>query len=109
MFIELKENTVSLWSFINASSEQYRNPIYGGRQCPIEMVLKPIASMRHIRLWRGLYCRWNPCMRARDPVYQRTRELLALQEQLQKQTDEFRLEKNQKSANQGCRMASPLH
>lgn len=106
---DLKHKTVSLWSFINASTEQYRNPLYGGRHSSIETVLKPIASMRHIRLWKGLYCRWNPCMRAQDPVYQRTRELLALQEQLQKQMDEFRLEKNQKSAIQGCRLASPLH
>lgn len=109
LFSDLKHKTVSLWSFINASTEQYRNPLYGGRQSSIETVLKPIASMRHIRIWKGLYCRWNPCMRAQDPVYQRTRELLALQEQLQKQMDEFRSEKNQKSANQGCRLASPLH
>lgn len=98
-----------MWSFINASTEQYRNPLYGGRHSSIETVLKPIASMRHIRLWKGLYCRWNPTQRAQDPVYQRTRELLALQEQLQKQYDEYRSEKNQKSSSQGCRLASPLH
>lgn len=109
IFSDLKHKTVSLWSFINASTEQYRNPLYGGRHSSIETVLKPIASMRHIRLWKGLYCRWNPTQRAQDPVYQRTRELLALQEQLQKQYDEYRSEKNQKSTNQGCRLASPLH
>lgn len=48
-------------------------------------------------------------MRAQDPVYQRTRELLALQEQLQKQVDEFRFEKNQKTTSQSGRLASPLH
>lgn len=48
-------------------------------------------------------------MRAQDPVYQRTRELLALQEQLQKQVDEFRFEKNSKAASQIGRLASPLH
>lgn len=48
-------------------------------------------------------------MRAQDPVYQRTRELLALQDQLQKQVDEFRFEKNQKTASQSGRLASPLH
>lgn len=107
--VDLKHKTVSLWSFINASTEQYRNPLYGGRTSAIETVLKPVASMRHIRLWKGLYCRWNPSMRAQDPIYQRTRELLALQEQLQKQVDEFRFEKNQKQSNQTGRLASPLH
>lgn len=109
LFSELKKNTVSLWSFINASMDQYRNPLYGGRHSSIEPVLKPIASMRHIRVWKGLYCRWNPSMRVQDSINQRTRELLALQEQLQKQVDEFRFEKNQKSTNQGGRLASPLH
>lgn len=70
--------------------------------------MKPVASMRHIRLWKGLFCRWNPSMRAQDPIYQRTRELLALQEQLQKQVDEFRYE-NQSSTHQSARLSSPLH
>lgn len=48
-------------------------------------------------------------MRAQDPIYQRTRELLALQEQLQKQVEEFRFEKSQKQGNQTGRLASPLH
>lgn len=76
---------------------------------PIETVLKPIASMRHIRIWKGLYCRWDPSMRAQDPIYNRTRELLALQEQLLKQVEEFRFDKSQKPSNQSGRIASPLH
>lgn len=83
---------MSLWSFTNAAPEQYRNPLYGGRNPAIQTVLKPVASMRHIRLWKGLYCRWNPSMRPQDPIYQRTRELLALQEQLVRQVDECRYE-----------------
>lgn len=106
---ELKTKTVSLWSFINSSHEQYRNPLYGGRNSNIQTVLKPVASMRHIRLWKGLYCRWNPSMRAQDPIYQRTRELLALQEQLQRQVDECRFEANSRQGNQNSRLASPLH
>lgn len=89
---DLKHKTVSLWSFTNAAPEQYRNPLYGGRNPAIQTVLKPVASMRHIRLWKGLYCRWNPSMRPQDPIYQRTRELLALQEQLVRQVDECRYE-----------------
>lgn len=61
---EVKYKTVSLWSFMNANHEHYRNPLYGGRISSVKTVLKPIASMRHIRLWKGLYCRWNPSMRA---------------------------------------------
>lgn len=105
----MKHKTVSLWSFTNASPEQYRNPLYGGRANAVQTVLKPVASMRHIRLWKGLYCRWNPSMRPQDPIYQRTRELLVLQEQLQRQVDECRFETNQRAANQTSRLASPLH
>lgn len=54
--------------------------------------------MRYIRLWDGLYRRWHPSMRSHDPVHQRTRELIALQEQLQKRMDDFRLDKNQKTS-----------
>lgn len=75
---------------------------------PVETVLKPIASMRHIRIWKGLYCRWNPSMRAQDSIYHRTRELLALQEQLQKQVDDIRFDKTQKQSHQSGRVASPL-
>lgn len=64
--------------------------------------------MRHIRLWKGLYCRWNPSMRSQDPIYQRTRELLALQEQLRLQVQECYAEMNSKNSNQ-MRLASPLH
>uniref|UniRef100_A0A0P6J551 phosphatidylinositol-3,5-bisphosphate 3-phosphatase n=1 Tax=Aedes aegypti TaxID=7159 RepID=A0A0P6J551_AEDAE len=106
---DLKNRTVSLWSFINSSHEQYRNPLYGGRNMAIQTVLKPVVSMRHIRLWKGLYCRWNPSMRQQDPIYQRTRELLALQDQLLKQVEECRLEKTQQRTHQSGRLTSPLH
>lgn len=106
--IDLKHKTVSLWSLTNASPEQYRNPLYGGRNPSILTVLKPVASMRHIRLWKGLYCRWNPSMRAQDPIYQRTRELLALQEQLLRQVDECRFDSSQRPGNSAARLASLL-
>lgn len=68
--------------------------------------------MRHIRLWKGLYCRWNPSMRTQDPIYQRTRELLALQDQLKRQVEEIlecRTEGNNRTAAQLSRLASPIH
>jgi myotubularin-related protein 1/2 len=105
----LKHKSVSLWSFINASPELYRNPLYGGTYSSVQTVLKPVASMRHIRLWKGLYCRWNPSMRQQDPIYQRTRELLALQEQLRRQVEECRFETTNTRLGNQTRLASPLH
>ncbi|XP_063698839.1 myotubularin-related protein 2 [Culicoides brevitarsis] len=106
---DLKHKTVSLWSWMNASHEQYINPLYGGRTNTAQTVLKPVASMRHIKLWKGLYCRWNPSMRAQDPIYQRIRELLSLQEQLQRQVDEIRCESNNRNQQNNARLASPMH
>lgn len=110
---EVKRHTVSLWSWMNSTLDLYRNPLYGGfaNSTQVQTVLKPVASMRHIRLWKGLYSRWNPAMRTQDPIYQRTRELLALQEQLKRQVDEIvecRMEAN-RVTNQLSRLASPLH
>lgn len=104
----VKQKTVSLWSYINSSLDLYRNPLYYAQQ----QILSPIASMRHIRLWRRLYCRWNPSMRPQDPVYQRTRELLALKEQLEKQVEEGRKEQLLRVARNittPTRLASPIH
>lgn len=106
---DLKHKTVSLWSWMNASHEQYINPLYGGRTNTAQTVLKPVASMRHIKLWKGLYCRWNPSMRAQDPIYQRIRELLSLQDQLQRQVDEIRFESNNRNQQNNARLASPMH
>lgn len=98
---DLKRKTKSLWSFVNAASDQYRNPLYCGYPATSKVVLKPIASARHIKLWKSLYCRWNPSMRVQDPIYQRTRELLLLQEQLQNQVNECRFEQNAKGMGAG--------
>jgi myotubularin-related protein 1/2 len=68
--------------------------------------------MRHIRLWKGYYCRWNPAMRSQDPIYQRTRELLSLREQLKRQIDELKEcknDQNNRSVNPLSRLASPMH
>ena len=51
-------------------------------------------------------------MRTQDPIYQRTRELLALQDQLKRQVDEIlecRTETNNRNAAQLSRLASPMH
>lgn len=58
----VKQKTVSLWSFINSHLDIYRNPLYWSPST-YQQVLVPIASVRHIILWKGHYCRWNPSMR----------------------------------------------
>ncbi|XP_044727687.1 myotubularin-related protein 2 isoform X2 [Chrysoperla carnea] len=107
----VKQRTVSLWSFINSQIDLYKNPLYWA---PVtqQRVLIPVASLRHIRLWKAYYCRWNPSMRPQDPVYQRTRELLVLKDQLSRQVEECRREQQLRSARNLTtppRLASPLH
>ncbi|XP_059047434.1 myotubularin-related protein 2 [Achroia grisella] len=91
---EVKTKTVSLWSYINSNQDLYLNPLYwgpstfgaGSPPSPYSRpqgVLVPVASLRLIKLWKALYCRWNPTMRQQDPIYQRTRELVALRAQLE--------------------------
>ncbi|XP_052753762.1 myotubularin-related protein 2 isoform X1 [Galleria mellonella] len=91
---EVKTKTVSLWSYINSNQDLYLNPLYwgpstfgaGSPPSPYsrpQIVLVPVASLRVIKLWKALYCRWNPTMRQQDPIYQRTRELVALRAQLE--------------------------
>nr|CAD7265417.1 unnamed protein product [Timema shepardi] len=107
----VKQQTVSLWSYINTNMDEYRNPLYwsGNGQ---QHVLVPVASMRHITLWKGHYCRWNPSMRPQDPVFQRARELLALKEQLERKVEECRREQQARAARNMAtppRLASPIH
>ncbi|XP_019871397.1 myotubularin-related protein 2 [Aethina tumida] len=86
---KVKESTVSLWSYTNSQLEAYKNPLYwdecenGGRQ----RVLVPVASIRHIKLWKAYYCRWNLSMRTQDPVHHRIREMLRLKQQLEQKVE----------------------
>ncbi|RZC37710.1 myotubularin-related protein 2 [Asbolus verrucosus] len=59
---KLKEQTVSLWSYTNSQFDLYKNPLYWANNNQ-QRVLIPIASIRHIKLWKAYYCRWNPSMR----------------------------------------------
>lgn len=87
---------MSLWSYINNQIDLYRNPLYWAPTNQ-QQVLVPVASIRHIKLWKAYYCRWNPSMRTQDPVYQRTRELLVLKQQLQNQVEECRKEQQSRA------------
>ncbi|KAL1491072.1 hypothetical protein ABEB36_011725 [Hypothenemus hampei] len=92
---KIKETTVSLWSYTNSNLDSYRNPLYWANSKQ-ERVLVPIASMRHIKLWKAYYDRWNPSMRIQDPVYLRIRELLKLKEQLENDAADYRKEQQQR-------------
>lgn len=59
---EVKQQTVSLWSFINSHVEEFLNPLYCAAQAE-QHVLFPVASLRQLRLWTNYYCRWNPRVR----------------------------------------------
>ena len=63
----VKGKTKSLWSFINSNLDDYLNPLY----CHFvqNFVLFPQASLRHIKLWKGYYCRWNPSMRPQVSLF----------------------------------------
>lgn len=59
---QVKQRTVSLWSYTNSQLPLYLNPLYRSGT-NYQLVLMPIASMRYIKPWKSLYCRWNPSMR----------------------------------------------
>ncbi|XP_016967080.1 myotubularin-related protein 2 [Drosophila biarmipes] len=108
---DLKHRTTSLWTHINSSLDQYLNPLFPSFTQGAELVLRPIASVRSVRLWKGLYCRWNPGLCAPQHGCQRTRELLSKQDQLFKLVSELRLKSNSSSNSMQTttRLASPLH
>ncbi|UYV64126.1 MTMR2 [Cordylochernes scorpioides] len=58
---DVKNRAVSLWSYINSSPEPFTNPQYTSYLQ--QHVLFPVANLRCLQVWRGYYCRWNPCMR----------------------------------------------
>ncbi|KAJ0055770.1 hypothetical protein NL108_011384, partial [Boleophthalmus pectinirostris] len=57
---EVRIKTVSLWSLVNSKTDFYLNPFYTPEP---NMVLCPVASMRHLELWVSYYIRWNPRIR----------------------------------------------
>ncbi|KAH8405111.1 hypothetical protein KR222_001714 [Zaprionus bogoriensis] len=108
---DLKRKTISLWTHINSSLDQYLNPLFPSFTHGPEIVLRPIASVARTRLWKGLYCRWNPGLSAPQDGYQRTRELLSKQDLLFKLVNELRLKQSSRSNNMQTttRLASPMH
>ncbi|XP_060594323.1 myotubularin-related protein 2-like [Ruditapes philippinarum] len=110
--LKVKENTQSLWSFVNCQIDEFMNPLYA--EYLHKHVLFPVASLRRIEIWTGYYCRWNPRMRPQEPIHLRNRELLVLRAQLQQKVEELQKEleiKNSRGILQSSppRMSSPVN
>ncbi|KAG8195485.1 hypothetical protein JTE90_010789 [Oedothorax gibbosus] len=101
---DVKNRTVSLWSFINSNQSDFINPLYTTHQQ--QHILFAVPSMRCIELWKGYYCRWNPRMRPQEPIHIRSRELLAVRAQLIRRKEEQKRELVAKNARN---LASPSH
>lgn len=101
---EVKQKTVSLWSFVNSHTEEFLNPLYcSGSAQGEQLVLFPVASLRQLRLWTAYYCRWNPRGRPQEPMAARSRVLLSLQSQLQRRVQELQLDAR------AARVSSPVY
>ncbi|CAG0892236.1 unnamed protein product [Cyprideis torosa] len=87
---DVRRRTHSLWSFLNHDLNQYRNPLYNS--FAQNVAIFPQASMRHMKVWKGYYCRWNPRMRPQEPIHLRNLELLMIRDQLLRKVVDLQLE-----------------
>ncbi|XP_057314878.1 myotubularin-related protein 2-like [Hydractinia symbiolongicarpus] len=88
----VKGKTHSLWSYINDNLEDYLNPLYA--KLLHQHVLLPVASVRHLKLWKSLYMRWNPRMQPQESMetinkllFTRVQQLRSMCEKLQSELD----------------------
>ena len=114
---EVKQQTVSLWSFVNSHAEEFLNPLYCASYGE-QHVLFPVASLRQLRLWTTYFCRWNPRVRPQEPVAARSRVLLSLRSQLQRRVQELQKELDARLARssaapqtdpRNARVSSPVY
>jgi myotubularin-related protein 1/2 len=86
----LRERTLSLWSYINASPTQYLNPLYRSH----DGALFPLCSARHISFWALYYLRFQsktPEMRSDEHIRESLRtELAARSYRLEKEIQELK-------------------
>ncbi|KAI9560681.1 Myotubularin-related protein-like protein 2 [Daphnia sinensis] len=117
---DVKQQTVSLWSFINSHTDEFINPLYCAAYVE-QHVLFPVASLRQLRLWTNYYCRWNPRVRPQESIAARSRVLLSLRSHLQRRVQELQKELDARLArgttavsqtNEGrptARVSSPIY
>jgi len=53
--LPLKENTVSMWTFVNLNRNEYLNDTY----TPLNDIWVPNASARNIVVWNGWFLKWH--------------------------------------------------
>jgi len=63
MVHDVKKRTVSLWSYVNSFQDLFLNPFYSS-EAGANRVIIPSPAIRHLKVWKGYYCRWNPRMRS---------------------------------------------
>ncbi|XP_065059134.1 myotubularin-related protein 2-like isoform X2 [Rhopilema esculentum] len=90
---KVRTETVSLWSYINNKKSDFINPLYAKNL--YQHVLFPVASIRHLRLWKSYYIRWNPRTQPQESIEQinkllfhRIEQLVEKCEALQREIDE---------------------
>ncbi|KAK0424535.1 hypothetical protein QR680_008714 [Steinernema hermaphroditum] len=60
-----KQNTLSLWSYIDENRMEFLNPNY--LSCPNTIdVIRPTRNIMRMKLWNEYYCRHNPTVVAQD-------------------------------------------
>eukprot|EP00742_Colponemidia_sp_Colp-10_P006387 GILJ01006845.1.p1 GENE.GILJ01006845.1~~GILJ01006845.1.p1 ORF type:complete len:991 (-),score=153.71 GILJ01006845.1:214-3186(-) len=57
--VQLKERTVSLWTYLNAEPRQFVNVFYTPY---IEKPLLPAVSLRRMCVWEEYHMKWHSCM-----------------------------------------------
>ena len=84
----IKNETISIWSYINSNMHQFINPLYSTKTQ--EQVLFPTACYRRIEPWKSYYCRWNLSHRTDlESIYERTEELVAINQDLEKRVEDL--------------------
>ena len=91
---DLKNKTVSLWSYINTNIQKFLNPLYSTNSS--QHVLFPVASLKKMLLWTSYYCRWNPFLNVQETVSERCEEMLLMKKELAKRIDELSKEMKEK-------------
>lgn len=88
---EVKKKTVSLWSMINSRMDLYLNPFYSV-ETGVNKVLMPSPAIRHLKIWKGYFCRWNLRMRGQEPEWTKYQKLQSFKSQLERKFGELRIE-----------------
>lgn len=65
LFQRVKENTVSLWSYIITERRRFLNPFYNQYPRFVD-ILRPNARLMCIKVWKDYYFRYNPAIVAQD-------------------------------------------